>query len=688
MSAAGLSAFGNREQSPPLRQATGLQRAALRPVEVSVAALLIAMTCVVATWLLGKDLNWDYFNYHGYAAVSALESRVSKDFFAAGYQGYLNPLPFLPFALMQEWGWHSLAIGAGLGAIHSLNVLFLYLICREVAHDSPHPVRQAAALTLFGAASLPVVAQVGSTFIDPATTWPVMMSVWLVLRHPHSGRAHAASVALAGAATALKWTNAPYALALGVVGVLAVLPSDWKSIARRVALCSAAGMAGFLAFYAAWGAKLQAAHQSPVFPLFNALFRSPDAEQQSVALDRFVPQTLESLLLLPFRMVSHEAWIYTETAAPDLRPALLIILLGAALLARVAWKSAPHRMHKTARSGSPMQRHSVTLAVFLAISTVAWVKTSTNARYAIPLLLLLGPAIYLLARWGFGARAARIICLLALAIQLTFMTGVPSPRWNPQPWNAQWLKVDPLPEELTRAPALVVSVGLSSSSHLVRQIHPDSAFVNPIGLISIATNGPGWDRFVELRERYAGRTWILVDAPRIIREGPFAEHLAHTQAMVDRLQLQFEAGRCTTVQVNDDDQQPAWLPDRELLTQRLALCPASLKTAYDPVIASARSKAQEIMDAIDDRCPNVFLPRRPQIEGTGKLWTRLYGRFDLFLSLELPNGEIWMRQERQATPVKIGDVSTWQKDVARMRCELPHKGSRGISTLNGSDAAR
>jgi hypothetical protein len=647
----------------------------------------MALVCVAATWLLGRDLNWDYINYHGYAAVSVLEPRVSQDFFAAGYQGYLNPLPFLPFAWMQQWGWHSLAIGAVLALIHSLNFLFLYLVCREVSSDSQHPVRQAAALTLFGAASVGVLSQIGSTFADPSTTWPVMLALWLVLRHPQSGSVQAVSVALAGAATALKWTNAPFALALWVVGLLVVLPADWKTVVRRAVSCSAAGLGGFLALYAWWGAQLQAAHQSPVFPLFNGLFRSADAEQQSVALDRFVPQSLESLLALPFRMISHESWIYTEVVAPDLRPALLLVILAVAVVARFAWRWAALAPEDPSRRGRSMHRHGLTLAVFLTVSTLAWIKTSTNGRYAVPILLLLGPTIYLVARWGLGDRTARLICLLGLALQLVFVSGVPNPRWNPQPWSPEWLRVDPLPEALTRAPALVVSIGQSSSSHVVRHLHPESAFVNPIGLISIATDGPGWSRYVALRERHADRIWVLTSVPKVLRAGPFGDRLQHVHQLIDRLQLKIDASRCTLVRVNADDPQPAWLPDRELHTEVLAFCPAAVKPERDPELALARAQAQQIMDAIESRCPGVFQPRRPQVEGIGAVWTRLYGRFDLNVSLELPDGEILMRQDRQATPVKIGDVSTWQRDVAKLRCELPHRGSRGIDTLKVGDAA-
>ena len=66
------------------------------------ACLLAGAACSL---VLGRDLNWDYFNYHGYAALLLRQDRLGQDFFAAGYQGYMNPLAFAP--------WPGCSSGAG-----------------------------------------------------------------------------------------------------------------------------------------------------------------------------------------------------------------------------------------------------------------------------------------------------------------------------------------------------------------------------------------------------------------------------------------------------------------------------------------------------------------------------------------------------------------------------------------------
>jgi len=75
-------------------------------------ALVAASCCVLLSLALGRDINWDYYNYHGYAALSVVQDRLGQDFWPAGVQGYLNPLPFLPFAWMQQAAWPSAVVAS------------------------------------------------------------------------------------------------------------------------------------------------------------------------------------------------------------------------------------------------------------------------------------------------------------------------------------------------------------------------------------------------------------------------------------------------------------------------------------------------------------------------------------------------------------------------------------------------
>ncbi len=650
-------------------------------VEVWGALLAIAAASVVVSWWMGRDLNWDFFNYHAYAAHQVLGGG-DGDFFAAGYQGYLNPAPFLPFALMDAAGWHSLAIGSALAALHSLNLFFLYLISREISVSSDRPRSTAVAITLLGAASAPFLCQVGSTFADVTTTVPVMAALWLTVARAGLG-AGALAVALGAASVALKWTNAPYALALLLTQALILSNAPWRERLNRWVALLGASAAAFVLFYAPWGLKLWHEHGSPVFPLFNQILRSPDASTESIALDRFVPQTLQELISLPWRMMAIEGWIYAEPPSPDLRPMLLIALVMLCLVFRGWLAAMPGRVESTGvRDRERLRR--LALPTFFVVSLVGWLATSTNGRYAIPLLLLLGPFIFRAASTLLPGSFPRIVVLVLALLQAMHMASAGNPRWSPQPWADRWLPAQ-VPASVGAEPALYVLVGRSSESYLAKHVHPDSVFTNPIGLISIPTGGPGWDRFAELRDSHRGSTKVVFGANDSMDPTTRRQVIEVHNDLIDRLGLQLVPSRCKAARFNDTS--PQRQPGEPVVGRSgrrgVLICDAEPKPAQDALLAERRAKATRIMDAFESVCPRYFSPRGVPTEGSRDLWTRLYGQFDLYLMIDWLNGDILFRQERQATPVRIGTLETWESDVRQFRCRRPHDGSRGVSTIAG-----
>lgn len=664
---------------------TSARRVPVSAVEVMVAALCCAAAAMALSYAMGRDLNWDYFNYHGYAAFDIFGRRLDQDFFPAGIQGYLNRLPYLPFALMTAAGWHSAAVAAGMAALQSLNLLFLYLIAREVSVGVLRPRLVAATLVLLGGASGAFLLQLGSTFVDPMTTSPVMAAAWLILRRDDFRTLFFAGV-LCGAATALKLTNAPFA-----AGLLAAAMATRVGSAAwiRSSLSAGAGLAaGFALLYGHWAWRLTELHGSPLFPLFNNVFRSPDFATQAVSYSRFVPQTLLDALVLPFRMVEHRSWIYVEVVAPDLRPGLLVVLAAVAVIS-MAWRRWSSGDVASAAPALPWDLHALRrLYVFFIVSTLGWMVTSSNGRYATPLVLLLAPLIYTTAASLLGVRRAGLLCLLVLPVQVLLIASVDSPRWSPSDWSSRWLPAE-VPEELKTSPQLYVSITPSSQSYVAAYVHPASVFVNAIGLSSIPTGGPGWKRFVTLRDHYVGRTRILIVVRPELR--PFADEVDSVNAVIDRLGLGINSARCHAMTFNrpETGALPHWWGRRgvpALSTHTVLACDA-LPVPPSSILKAQRAQAAEVLDAFERKCPGVFAPNQAQVEGDGRSWLRRYGKFDLFFNIDMESGAIYYRMERQATDVVIGNVRTWQRDVERFECRLPHAGRRDISTLS-QDAAR
>lgn len=647
---------------------------------------IFASLFVITNALLGKDLNWDFFNYHRYAALNLYQSRLTQDFFAAGYQGYMNPLPYAPFAWMLHAGWHSLVIGSVLAIIHSLNAFFLYLICRAVLVRNDFPRTTAILSTLLGCSTGAFVSQIGSSFVDPLTTVPVMAGLWLLVTGSSLPRS-ALVGALVGFSVALKLTNAPYAIGL----YAALLAAAWGGKSHTRHLCRTAfagaggGLAAFLVAYAPWGLKLYQAYGSPVFPLFNSLFKAPDFPGYSIALDRFVPQGFMDALTLPFRMLSSASWIYTEIQAPDIRPTVVLIGL-AAWGGMVAWK----RVFQTRQTeSSPACASAIkerTVFTFFAAALPVWIMTSSNGRYAIPLLLLLGPLLFLVWQKALGDSGARVALGTCVVLESVAMTLAGSPRWNPMPWTPDWLPAS-VPSELKETPQLYVTIGLSSESYLAAEVHPDSSFVNPIGLLSIPTGGPGWGHFISLREKYAGAIQVVLPPAKISTAAGRKLFLDTHNAIIERLGLHINESSCLGIDFNtpEDSISFPWItgsfPKRSLTS-----C-AAVATAPTPRIDENRARAEKIMNELEDHCPNIFQPPRPQIEGDGVNWARLYGKHDIILSLDFgENRTLRYRQDRQGVQTVVGSVDTADQNINHFACRLPYGGSRGIDTLSADES--
>lgn len=665
----------------------------LARAEYVIALSLCAVCSSLLSAIMGRDPNWDYLHYHAYAASTALHERP-QDFFAAGYQGYLHPLPYLPLALMQKAGWHSLLISAGLASIHSLNVFFTYLISRELCREASSPRLVAAVITVTGVVSSAFVGLIGNSFAELMTTPPVLAAVWLLIARPRLSTTLLAC-ALVGLAVGMKLTNVVFAAAALVAATwrVATLPMAHQRRDRAVALlaCCVAMLSGFVVIYGHWGWQLYNNFGSPFFPLFNDFFRAPDYPAQALLFHRFVPQTVEQLLSLPFRMLRSESWVYAEIVAPDVRPAVAL-LLAALVLARwltSAWGSRPSNRPLTTPTDERL------LLVFFLVATILWLATSGNARYAAPLLLLLGPVVFVLARRLCGVRAGAAITLLVACVQSFLFTSAGNPRWAPSDWTSDWLPAS-VPEELSASPMLFVTIGRSAESHVADVVHPDSAFVNPIGLVSIPTDGPGWPKFLALLTAYEGRTRVNF---RYFGANPSGSEYADITpisksiaTMVDRLGLVIDPQRCAMMTFGAAEglvipylwsrEEPS--PDH---LRRIVSCPAKRSPTPSSALHSQREVATAVMNALEARCPSVFSPAGVQLEFSGTTWLRYYGKFDLYARLEFETGGIVYSMERQGPSARIGNIRTWQQDIAAMPCALPFGGKRGIELLD-SRAAR
>lgn len=444
------------------------------------AAAVVVFAALTLCWvyLVGKDLNWDYVNYHHYGPALMLEDRWQQDYFAASVQSYLNPLLFVPFYWMANAQWHSWLIALLLAAVHSLNLVVVWRLADVVVPSAVSVTARRAmqwlALSLGFIAPLHL-SMVGSTFSDPLASLPFMVALWLLVCRPALNLRTVGLIgALLGMATGLKMTNG--AMALGLYCALLASQAQvqgFRGLVRQTLVMGVAAFGGLALTHGYWSWKLYSEFGNPVFPLFNAFFASPDFVLANFQDRRFLETGWWGLLRLPFDMIEHATWVYAENYVPDVRIAALAILV-------VVYGG----LRLFLRSGADVRvpKPLVVLTVFFVAGFVAWGMSTRIGRYAYPLWIVAGPllvgwfAVLIPTRSDWAVACAAAVLLVQGWVQ--YETG--SARWTSYEWSNPWINIE-MPERLKREPVTLVTVGLQPFGVLAPHLHPRSGVVNIVG---------------------------------------------------------------------------------------------------------------------------------------------------------------------------------------------------------------
>jgi len=622
---------------------------------------------------MGRDTPWDYFSYHAYSAYLLFHDRLAQDYFAAGPQGYMNPIGLLPFALTQLVGLDSIGTAMVLAAVQALNGICLLLICRSLAKIRPDLTAVLVPGCVLGMVSPILLTHLGGTFTDPVGSIFVLGAVWLALAPSTSWRQFGAGVLIA-AAVAIKLSNVTFAVAM-----LPMILLPWRENCRRDwlgrCLSFAGGSAlGFLFFQGYWSYKLYVLTGNPLFPFFNGLFRSPLFPTESQSVGRFVPATFTDFLAIPLDLARYASWAHLEMPAPTIVPLAAAI---AALIFVCKWLMEFARRRRFALIAP---RPTLQLLAFCAISAVLWALTSGNSRYAIPLFLLLGPVLALVVNALCPRRYAILIVWIVLLFQLFMTWDARIQRWRSQQWTPEWVPTD-IPVSVSGKPALFISLALQSQSNMVPYLHPDSAFVHlNNGHFSVPSSGPASVSLWRLLDRFGYRAKIILQRSKMIdKEIPLPKVIERGHNYLDRISMRIIDGSCVDVHVNDASGYRIGLNSKlpAPIGQGLLVCDAVRAPSR---YAAPRAEAGRIMDAFEDKCPELFVPRRPQVELAGKnVWVRIYPKYDsAVLVLSFEDHYISYLLTGQFNGIVIGTPETWQQDVKKFDCRMPYGGLRGF----------
>ncbi len=443
-----------------------------------------SVLCIAWSARVGPQFSWDYLHYHLYIVQAWWEHRLPDELFAASGQGYLNPLPHLPFyAAYLATPQNSLLGTLIMAFLHSSNLWLLHLISSQlIGTESPMRRFVVVCSVILGALSPGFLFELGTSYTDiivsiPALAAMLALLLWMRRATETSWWLLHLSGILAGIAVGLKPSLLVFCGALAIA-ILCLTPTRrLLPVFWRVALSGTLG--GLLAGGPhAW--MLWQAFANPVFPLFNGVFQSPWFPPVNLVAERFIPQNFFEALMFPFNMADSGKRSSFEAMTVDIRPVYLLGLLVLWGLYRILAKLL-RQSGRSARMPDLEKLFWISFLIFIP----AWIQTSGNIRYAIQSLLLLGPAIGLLAM-KLGERRHFIgmfAILLPITGQAALATNLNTPNilgYNTKAWARPWFALD-IPAPLDTTPAYYLSIQTQGYASLLHLFPEGSRFFNLVG---------------------------------------------------------------------------------------------------------------------------------------------------------------------------------------------------------------
>jgi hypothetical protein len=350
------------------------------------------------------DVNWDLQNYHLYGPFAILHGRLGSDYFAAGIQGYLNPLADIPYYVTKFilFPNHPVIVAGLAGLPFGLLAFIVFNIAKIILPDAPVEAALAGFLGLTGAT---ILSEIGTVYDDILIADFLLLGLWAALKKP--GPAASALCGLAmGCAAGLKLTALLFGPGLLVLCVLQA--RSWRPAIFSASLFCLGAAVGFLALWGWWGALLWRQFHDPLFPIFGAIFSSPLAPSVFVHDARFFPRDATQWVFYPFFWLQGHSFVASEEPLRDPRFALAYLALAAGLLAAFSRRVT-------------LSRPILGLWAFFAASYFFWLIGFSILRYALPLEAISGIVIWTAIRPFFQA-PKRWLILLGIGVAVIAFT--------------------------------------------------------------------------------------------------------------------------------------------------------------------------------------------------------------------------------------------------------------------------
>ncbi len=480
--------------------------------------IALALWIEIQAVLTHGDSTWDLRNYHLYNPLAFFSGRIGVDIAPAGIQSYFAPTLDIPYYFLVRNIRNVSVINAILEIPHAIAIGLVYLLTVRILRAGPGAValRLTAALAALigatGAATTPVVA---TTMSDMIPVSLILGGLLLFIGAPDNPRGFTARIAaaslLVGAAVGLKLTF--IIAAFGLSAAILFLPAPaGSSFPARFAALAIGGLLGGLATAGWWWVFAWQHWGSPLFPLYNNIFRSPLTYAAPYTETRFAPQSLLTMILYPFLWAVPGSWadrfqLSVTVGESYIRdPRIALALVCAFLLLASIWRH---------RSWRP-DRNLALVAIFFLASFVAWELEFSVLRYLSFLELISGTLMAaVLVRFASSTsiRRATPAVLGVLLVALSAVTVAPNLARAKNSSAAIVSSLPKLPDD-----ALVILSDASPLAYLAMFEPPSIPFVSANNTIVTPGGTSPLDRLAAaVIKNHKGSTWELASPEDSLR---------------------------------------------------------------------------------------------------------------------------------------------------------------------------
>ncbi len=500
---------------------------------------LFDLGCALFVMSLGKDMSWDFRNYHWYIPYAFLHGRMGFDIAVAHQATYYNPMIDVPFYWLATHLPAYAAVGI-MGAVQGANIVPLYVIARSLLRlkDNRLPAALLAAFCMTGGMT---VSLFGTTYYDNVMSVFVLTGLAIIIAQHRTLIAgnpwRGAGIALiggfsVGCAVGLKLPEAPFAL--GFAAAIAVLPGDRKRRALRLAGGAIGGVGGTALFEGYWLVRMYEVTRNPLFPYFNEYFRSPLARDFSFRDTRFLPHGLWHGVLDPI-LFSINWRVADDLPCSDIRVGLAyVLLLATAVLALVLWLRRRRLSDDTLTEPEPTRA----LFAFVTIAYLAWLIVFAIYRYILslemlaPIVIVAVVGLWPLRRtWRYG-----VIAVLGLAIIATTRADILPRAPLSDPYVR--LRMPPIPHPNH---TMILMTGEAPMGYLVPELPPQIPVIRIDGWLIRPNDGSLLSAEAKARvTAFKGQLYLIADP---------AESVRARRALGD-YGLAFSASTCADIHTN------------------------------------------------------------------------------------------------------------------------------------------